>query len=300
MPRLPRLHVPGGFYHVMLRGNHREDLFVTPADRWMLNDIVGEVFERLGGCAHAFCWMTNHLHLLIQIGERPLGQVMQRIAMRYSRYRHKQLRTTGHLFERRYKAKLVEMDAYVFALLRYIHLNPVAAGMVASADDYPWSSHHAYLGKESHRWLTTELALGLFGSTVTQAQASYTRWMAQEIYASESRLWDEVHPDDSRVLGGDKFLNTLPPFKFTPRSQITLPQLVRERCGAHGVTIESVCSPSRRMRLSKVRVDIAQQATAQRIASLHEVARYLNRSPSSLSELLTRYSKASEDTNTGK
>jgi putative transposase len=299
MPRLPRLHVPGGFYHVMLRGNHREDLFSTPTDRLTLNDIVGEVFDRLGARGHAFCWMTNHIHLLVQIGERPLGRVMQRIAMRYSRYRHRQIRTTGHLFERRYKAKLVEMDSYVFALLRYIHLNPVAAGIVASADEYPWSSHHAYLGKESVPWLTTDVALGLFGATIDQARASYARWMAQEVYVSESRLWEDTHPDDSRVLGGDKFLAALPRIKFVPRGKQSLEELVAERCQKYQVTVESVRSPSRQTRLSKVRVEIAQDATTHRVASLHEVARYLNRSPSSLSELLTRHVSTSEDPNTG-
>jgi putative transposase len=147
---------------------------------------------------------------------------MQRIAMRCSRYRHKHLATTGHLFERRYKAKLVEIDAHVFALLRYIHLNPVAAGMVANVDDYPWSSQHAYLGKESIPWLTTDAVLGLFGSTLITARAAYARWMAQEIHASESRLWDDTHLDDSRVLGGDTFLAALPPIQITPRSKTTL------------------------------------------------------------------------------
>jgi putative transposase len=129
----------------MLRGNHREDLFATPADRYKLNEIVGEVLEHFGARAHAFCWMTNHLHLLAQVAEQPLGKIMHRVAMRYARYRHRQLGTTGHLFERRYRAKLVEMDQYAFALLRYIHRNPVVAGIVQDPADYPWSSHRAYL-----------------------------------------------------------------------------------------------------------------------------------------------------------
>ena len=87
MPRLPRLHVPGGFYHVMLRGNHRANLFTCDADREELNNIVALVIDKLNARVHAFCWMTNHIHLGIQIGERPLGKVMQRIAVRYSRYR---------------------------------------------------------------------------------------------------------------------------------------------------------------------------------------------------------------------
>jgi REP element-mobilizing transposase RayT len=128
MPRLPRLHVPGGCYHVVLRGNHREDLFATAEDRRALNDIAAEALLDVGARVHAFCWMTNHLHGLFQIAEQPLGKLMQRIAMRYSRYRHHQLRTTGHLFERRHRVWLVDADAYFVGLLRYIHLNPVKAG----------------------------------------------------------------------------------------------------------------------------------------------------------------------------
>ena len=85
MPRPPRLHVPGGHYHVILRGNHREPLFDSPADREALGDIVAKAIERFDARVHAFCWMTNHLHLLMQIDQRPLGKPMQRIAMRFTR-----------------------------------------------------------------------------------------------------------------------------------------------------------------------------------------------------------------------
>lgn len=148
MPRPPRLHIPGACYHVILRGNHREALFGQAADRRVLNDIVADVLIRVGGRIHAYCWMTNHLHALVQIAEAPLGKLMQRIAVRYSRYRHRCLRTSGHLFERRYKAKLVDVDAYFLTLLRYVHRNPVKAHIVSDPADYPWSSHCAYLGRE--------------------------------------------------------------------------------------------------------------------------------------------------------
>src|SRR5712672_2821384 len=146
MPRPPRLHVPGGCYHVVLRGNHREALFDAPADRYSLNEIVIDVLQRFDARLHAYCWMTNHLHALVQIGDLPLGKIMQRITMRFSRHRHKALRTTGHLFERRYKAWLVDVDSYFLTLVRYIHLNPVEAGMVRDPAEYLYSSHRAYLG----------------------------------------------------------------------------------------------------------------------------------------------------------
>ncbi|MES1192275.1 MAG: transposase [Steroidobacter sp.] len=85
MPRKPRIHVPGAFYHVTLRGNHSQDIFFSPNDRWMLNQIVAEVLDRFHARLHAYCWMTNHVHLLIQVGDTPLGRLMLRIASRYAR-----------------------------------------------------------------------------------------------------------------------------------------------------------------------------------------------------------------------
>ena len=289
MPRLPRLHVPGGFYHVMLRGNHSEDLFSSLADRDALNDIVSEATHKHGSRTHAFCWMTNHLHALIQIGEKPLGKLMQQVASRYSRYRHRQLKTTGHFFERRYRAKLVELDAYLFALLRYIHRNPVTAGIVTDPVEYAWSSHRAYLGMESPSWLTTDVCLGLFGRTQAEAQQSYRQWMAQESYASEQRLLDDAHPDDPRVLGTDKFLASLPAPTIVPRGVLTLNELAEQICERHGVDIDQLRSPARQRKLSAVRLALVREAQRGRIASTHQVARYLNRSPSSISELLTRH-----------
>ncbi len=290
MPRLPRLHVAGGYYHVMLRGNHREDLFATSSDRYKLNDIVGEVLARFDARAHAFCWMTNPIHLLVQVAEQPLSKIMHRIAMRYSRYRHRLLGTTGHLFERRYRAKLVEMDAYAFALLRYIHRNPVVAGIVTHPGDYPWSSHRAYLGHESISWLTVDVGLGLFGTTVLQSRTAYARWMAEASYASEQRLWDETHPDDARVLGGDKFLANLSPPTVTPRSSITLLQLAEQLCTEHRVALQEVRSATRHRYLTAARVAITRQALNGRVATLPAIGRFLGRNPSTLSELLTRHS----------
>lgn len=203
MPRPPRLHVAGGCYHIMLRGNHREALFASPADRQTLNEIVAEVVTRFGSRVHAFCWMWNHLHALIQIADRPLGDIIKRIAMRYSRYRHKVLRTTGHLFERRYKAKLIEVDAYFLVLLRYIHMNPVKAHIVTDPADYPWSSHRAYLGMDVISWLTVDFGLSLISPDLAQARGAYRRFLSQP--ASDDDDVDS-HCDDPRILGSDKDL----------------------------------------------------------------------------------------------
>jgi putative transposase len=288
MPRLPRLHVVGGFYHVTLRGNHRQSIFGTAADREKLNAIVAEAIEKYGSRVHAFCWMTNHLHLFIQVGESPLGKTVQRIAMRYARYQHKQLRTKGHLFERRYDARLVDIDSYFLAVLRYIHLNPCEAGMVGSPDDYRWSSHHAYVGREMLAWVTTEFGLGMLGKTIDQARLAYHSLLEGRTEKASTKWLPSI---DSRVIGTDRFLASLPPPRIPQRSTLTLSELSIQVCARHSLSIEAVRSRSRARYLSAARAEIARFAIERKIASLHEVARFLGRGPSSLHSLMRRFDR---------
>ena len=286
MPRPPRLHVPGGCYHVILRGNHREPLFGSRRDRHALNAIVSDVLSRFRFRIHAFCWMTNHLHALIQISDQPLGKAMQRIAMRYSRYRHKRLDTTGHLFERRYKAKLIDVDEYFLTLIRYIHLNPVKAGLLIDPADFPWSSHRAYLGIEKLNWLTTDFGLGLFSNDLPKAQAAYARFL--DVPPGDSDLEEESHPKDRRVLGSDRFINSIPLEPYKPRSPLTLEQLAESICMQSDISTQLVRSRSSAHSLTSVRVQILKQALDQRIATLTEVAKFLDRDPSTLCKLASR------------
>ena len=144
MARPLRLHVAGGFYHVTLRGNHRRPIFFTDADRDLLEEVLAEALDRGAARVHAYCWMSNHLHMLVQVADVPLSRLMLRVASRYARTVQIALATTGHLFERRYPALLVDADSYLLTLLRYIHLNPVRAGLVGDAQLYRWSSAQAH------------------------------------------------------------------------------------------------------------------------------------------------------------
>ena len=289
MPRLPRLNVPGGCYHVILRGNHREPLFGSPGDRRVLNEIVEDAIDRCGARIHAFCWMTNHLHALMQISDRPLGSVVQRIAQRYSRYRHKRLHTRGHLFERRHRAKLVDVDAYFLTLLRYIHLNPVKARLVDDPTSYPWSSHRAFLGKEAIPWLTTTFALSLFSNNLAHARAAYQRFMLETVGDDEQGLEEKLHPDDSRVLGTDEFVLNIRLAPHLPPSQLSLEQLAEEVCGEHETTVALLTSSLRSRSITSVRVEFTRRALTQHVAALCDIARFLRRHPSSLGRLLERH-----------
>lgn len=281
--------MPGGFYHVILRGNHHEALFGSVADRVALNTIVGDVITRLGCRVHAFCWMTNHLHALIQIADRPLGQIMQRIAMRYSRYRHKVLATSGHLFEQRHKARLVDVDAYFLTLLRYIHLNPVKAGIVRDPAEYPWSSHRAFLGAATIPWLTTEFGLSLFGSGPTQARIAYRKFIRDSADGDCESPGPPPNAADTRILGTERFIAGIPDAPARSPGDLTLEQCATAICAQHRVTLSLLRSRSRARHLAAIRAAFSTQAITQHIATLSEIARFLNRDPSSLTKLLARH-----------
>jgi putative transposase len=283
MPRKPRLHVPGGFYHVILRGNHREPLFRTNGDRGYLNALVGDVATRFELRILAYCWMTNHLHLAVRVGNAPLGQPMQRLAMRYSRHIHRDAGQVGHLFERRFRAILVDADSYLLALVRYIHLNPVVAGMVAEPMAYRWSSHRDYLGRRTVAWLDTSFVLRMFGPTAGVARVRYAHFMRS--YADDDlALFAKHESRDTRLLEPDlpKAAVAKPP--PAPRDRETLEQLATRHCERAGISPGELVCLSRERRLSRARTAIALEAIATDVATLTEVARFLGRSASTLAQ----------------
>lgn len=279
--RKPRLHVPGAFYHVTLRGNHRQDIFFSPGDRTLLNEIVAEVIQRFEARLHAYCWMTNHVHLLMQVGHLPLGRIMLRIASRYARDLQARFHTTGHLFERRYHAVLVDADSYLLELLRYIHLNPVRAMMVASPLDYPWSSHHTYLGMRTEPWVTTEFALSMFHSHPPQAVTAYQHFVHTESAPHDSPL-QQVNANDSRILGSDAFAAALLGQAWRPRSHKTLNALIDEACQRFSIHRSALTSTSRHRTLTRARAWVAHQALVLHVTSLAQVAHAFGRTESGL------------------
>jgi REP element-mobilizing transposase RayT len=133
----------------MVRGNDRRDIFTTEEDRARFCALLAEGLERFGHRVHAFCLMTNHVHLAVQVEDAPLSAIMQALAGRYTQWFNRRHGRVGHLFQGRYKALMVEAESYLFALIGYIHRNPLEAGLVRRAREYPWSSHPSYLGLAS-------------------------------------------------------------------------------------------------------------------------------------------------------
>lgn len=289
MARPLRLHVPGGFYHVTLRGNHRQAIFFTRNDRALLDRVVAQVTTKLGARVHAYCWMTNHLHLLVQVSEAPLGRVVMRVASAYARTVQARLATTGHLFERRYHAVLVDADHYLLTLVRYIHLNPVRAGLVSDPAAYVWSSHRAYLGTRACDWLTTQFAMSLLAPQPAAALARYREFMG----SPEPCRWGSgslvPHRDQPQILGSDEFVARMTGNPCTPRPNKSLDELIKDCAERFETRPDLLTSPGRARELAAARAWIAHQAVEAGVASVCAVARCLGRTESALRALMSRH-----------
>jgi len=281
MARKPRLHVPGGFYHVILRGNGGQDIFYVKGDRSKIMLLLQEATERFSCRLHAFCLMSNHVHLVIQVSGTPLSKIIQNISFRYTRYINKRKNLIGHLFQGRYKALLMDADSYLLELVRYIHNNPVRAGMVTAPGEYQWSSHQAYLGQEKIPFLTTDFVLSQFSNKKIAAQNGYHDFILKG--ATEGHRSDFHQGEtDSRVLGDDGFTDSVLNRKDVPK-KIKLATIIAYVCKQHEVDEKDLRHLSRRRDYAEIRGVIGCLAVKLKAAPLAEVAKHFNRDLSTLS-----------------
>ncbi len=174
MARPLRIEYAGAFYHITARGNERKDIFKSGKDREQFLSYLASASGRYQAVVHAYCLMTNHYHLLLETPAGNLSQVMRHINGAYTTYFNTKRRRAGHLLQGRYKAILVEADEYAEELSRYIHLNPVRAGIAGNPEGYPWSSYAAYIGKtKPPEWLCRDMVLSCFGGKMKEAQQRY-------------------------------------------------------------------------------------------------------------------------------
>ena len=173
MPRPPRVFGPGLLYHVVARGNRREAVFHGPGDYETYLHRLAAYRARYAVTLHAYCLMPNHVHLVLRTGEAPLDRFMQSLQQSYTQRFNRRHEQVGHVFQGRYKALLCETNDYLVTLVRYVHLNPVAAGLVARAEDYPYSGHRAYLGDATAPLVDPTFVLALVGGA-----SGYARLLA--------------------------------------------------------------------------------------------------------------------------
>ncbi|MGH8612467.1 MAG: transposase [Gammaproteobacteria bacterium] len=275
-----------------LRGNAQQDIFFTSSDRGVFYELMADGVSRFGFRIHAFCLMTNHVHLVIQVGEVPLSVGMQNLAFRYTQYVNRRLKRVGHLFQGRFKAYLVDQDRYGLQLVRYIHLNPVRADMVKSPEAYAWSSHRAYLGREALCWLTTDWVLGQFGARAGVARSRFAKFVDTARAEGHSKVFYGGKAD-TRVVGEEDFLKkVIKPVGRTLRPP-PFAKIVAYVCGTQTLTLDALRAPGRNRRAASARALSAWLAIRLRACTLVEVAEHFSRSPSTLSHLVANLEKLS-------
>jgi REP element-mobilizing transposase RayT len=164
MSRQPRAEVESGIYHVLARGNRKQDTFLDDADRLRYLRILEVVVGRMEWMCMSYCLMGNHVHLLIETRLPNLGAGMHCLQGKYAQYFNRRHGFVGHLFQDRFKSPQIETDPQLWQTAKYIALNPVAAGLCVKPEEYPWSSHAGIVNGTAPAWLAAARLESYFGS----------------------------------------------------------------------------------------------------------------------------------------
>lgn len=222
MARPLRIEYPGAFYHVINRGHRREPIVTDERDKERFISHLSRMAKQFHVLVHSYCLMTNHYHLIIETPEGNLSQALHWLNVSYAAYYNRRHRYAGHLFQGRFKAVLVDATQYLEALSRYIHLNPVRAGVVSCAWDYTWSSCRCFVGSQSAPvWLETNRILAGFGRTRAAARQSYAAYLSQ---ADQANPFEDVV--GGSLLGPKSFIEWVAGTFLSPKKKDReIPQL---------------------------------------------------------------------------
>jgi len=202
MTRPIRIEFPGALYHVTSRGNAKVDVFLDNEDRRLFLSLLGSVVWRYEWVCHAYCLMGNHYHLLIETPKTTLSKGMCRLNSGYASHVNQRHARAGHLFQARFHSVVVDKDAYLLRLARYVVLNPVRAGLVSSPGDWTWSSYLPTLGEVAvPDFLGTGLILSQFSDNEVNAREAYRRFVLEEV---STEVWQELK--GGILVGSDDFV----------------------------------------------------------------------------------------------
>jgi len=223
MARPLRLQVPGGIYHVMSRGNARQDVFLDDVDRQRFLATLGSVTDRQNVLCHAYCLMRNHYHLLLETPDANLSIAIKYLNGGYAQGFNRRHHRVGHLFQGRFKSQLVEKETYLLVVCRYIVLNPVRDNLVGSPSDWVWSSYRAQTGEiESPSFLTVDWLLSHFGTNDRRrAQAAYRKFVLDGAKDADRVL------DGKSILGSEAFVTQFQGMLASSASLKEIPRVQR-------------------------------------------------------------------------
>ncbi len=286
MARPPRLLASGVLYHVIVRGNHKQETFYTPQDYETYMERLARYRSKYRLSIYAFCLMPNHVHLLLECSEEPLSKFMQGVQQSYTQYFNRAHKTVGHLFQGRYKAIICEKEEYLLTLVRYIHLNPVRSKLVERPEQYNYSGHRMCLTGESSNVLDSTYVLNLLGG-----RGAYETFVLDGLEEGHKESYYELH--DQRFLGADEFARGLKEKsegKMKSVKKKTLGKVMVEAARRLRITPEALRGPDRNWKVSRVRTVLAFLLIRRLGFSVNEVANYLRRDPTTMSSLVSRLS----------
>lgn len=204
MARPLRIEYEGAVHHILSRGNKAEFIFKEDADKEYFLHVLQRAVEKYALELYAYCIMGNHYHLLMEVPSGELSKAMHMIQSSYGSYQQRVRGWIGHVFAGRYKALCVEKETYLLELSRYLHLNPVRAGMVKKPHEYRWSSYRYYAGKEKEpEWLNVRWLLKEYGRTRTAAAENYREFVEAGINSPPA--FPSGHIAGQAVLGSAAF-----------------------------------------------------------------------------------------------
>ena len=323
MPRQGRLHIPGGYYHVMGRGLERRRIFESAVDKKNVLVRLGEGLESAQSQCLAWAIMSNHYHLLIRVSSKPLSKLMSPLLSGYgTQYNHRKKRS-GYVLQNRYKSILCDADNYLLELIRYIHLNPLKAKVVdtlSTLDRYPWSGHAGVMGNHAQPWHASAEVLSLFGKRLKSARYHYRQFVSEGITEVKNQDmsggglirsyggWEavqfqrkehEARIGDERILGNSDFVAAVLKSDKLPIDQKTqwqqkgwdIVKLIDKVCTYCEVSPADIVKKGRQNDLSKAKNLICYWGTQMLGLSSTEIAHYLKISQPSISKASKRGDK---------
>lgn len=310
MPRGPRLDAAGLVYHVICRGIERREIFSDNADYCHFLDRLSKLADDKNFQIYAFALMPNHFHLLLRPLKMSLAILMRRLLTSYALYFNRRHKRNGHLFQNRYKSFIVEEERYLLELIRYIHLNPLRAGLVddlKALSHWPYSGHSALMGNIRLSWFEVDENLALFAERRATARRKLTQFMADGIVmgrrpdlvggglkrsmANSHLLKDEKRlAYDERILGSGGFVEAVLKELSKPASfvkcSVSLEQVLESVALCYGLTISELCSGSRRAVVIKARASVVWLVTKQLTLPASILAQVLGVSDSAIHSII--------------
>ncbi len=306
MPRSARIDMPGLLQHVMVRGIEKRDIFVDDKDRQSFLIRFSKLLQETSTDCLAWALLSNHLHLLLRPRQEKLARLMRRLLTGYATTFNLRYHRAGHLFQNRYKSIVCEEEPYLLELVRYIHLNPLRAGIVGSLDEldrYPWSGHAVLMGRQEFSGQVIDEVLSRFGRSPREARRHYRTFVKDGIERGKRddlggggvrRALREIADTDElfdvRVLGSGAFVESLHRESDAPEPDpvMSLVALTRRVAEAFGVEAEALRLRKRSKQLAAARSVLCYFAVREMGHNGAEVGRMLNVSRAGVSAAASR------------